>query len=47
MDSAATIAALITGSGSFISQQQSVGRALNNIGSSINYVVVREESKIR
>ena len=38
MDSAATIAALITGSGSFISQQQSVGRALNNIGSSINYV---------
>jgi flagellin len=38
MDSAATIAALITGSGSFISQQHSVGRALNNIGSSINYV---------
>lgn len=38
MDVAATIAALITASGTFINQMNSVGRALNTIGSSINYV---------
>lgn len=38
MNAAATIAALITASGTFINQMNSVGRALNSIGSSINYV---------
>jgi flagellin len=38
MDSAATIAALITASGTFINQMNAVGKALNNIGSSVNYV---------
>lgn len=38
MDAAATIAALITASGTFINMMNSVGRALNTVGSSINYV---------
>lgn len=38
MDSAETIAALITASGTFITQLNAVGQALNTIGSSINYV---------
>lgn len=38
MDGAATIAALITASGTFITQLNAVGKALNTIGSSINYV---------
>jgi flagellin len=38
MDSADTIAALITASGTFINQMNSVGRALNTVGSAINYV---------
>jgi flagellin len=38
MGSAATIAALITASGTFINQMNSVGKALNSIGSSVNYV---------
>jgi|SRR6185437_12501151 len=38
MDSAATIAALITASGTFINQMNAVGKALNAIGSSVNYV---------
>ncbi len=38
MDAAATIAALITATGTFINQMNAVGRALNSIGSSINYV---------
>lgn len=38
MDAAATIAALITATGTFINQMNAVGRALNTIGSSINYV---------
>jgi len=38
MDAAATIAALITATGTFINQMNSVGRALNTIGNSINYV---------
>ena len=41
MDSADTIAALITASGTFINQMNAVGRALNTIGSSINYVANR------
>jgi flagellin len=35
---AASIAALITAGGTFLTQQQSVGTALNAIGSSINFV---------
>lgn len=38
MAGAATVAALITASGTFINQMNSVGQALNTIGSSINYV---------
>jgi len=38
MDSAESIAALITASGTFITQLNAVGQALNTIGSSINYV---------
>jgi len=38
MNSAATIAALITASGTFINQMNAVGKALNAIGSSVNYV---------
>jgi flagellin len=36
--SAAAVAALITAGGSFINQQNSVGKELNTIGNSINYV---------
>jgi flagellin len=35
---AATVAALITATGQFLNQQNSVGTELNSIGSSINYV---------
>ena len=35
---AATVAALITASGTFINMMNSVGKALNKIGASINYV---------
>jgi flagellin len=35
---AATVAALITATGTFLNQQTSVGTELNSIGSSINYV---------
>jgi flagellin len=35
---AASIAALITATGTFINQQAAVGTALNTVGSSINYV---------
>lgn len=38
MDASATIAALITATGTFINQMNSVGQALNTIGSAINYV---------
>lgn len=38
MDSADTIAAMITATGTFINQMNAVGRALNTIGSSVNYV---------
>lgn len=38
MQSASTIAALITASGTFITQMNSIGKELNSIGSSINYV---------
>ncbi len=38
MDSADTIAALITATGTFINQMNAVGQALNTLGSSINYV---------
>jgi hypothetical protein len=38
MGAAATIAALISATGTFINQMNSVGQALNTIGSSINYV---------
>jgi flagellin len=38
MTSAASIAALITASGTFITQMNSVGQALNSIGASVNYV---------
>lgn len=38
MGGAATMAALITASGTFINQLNAVGKALNTIGSSINYV---------
>ena len=35
---AATVAALISATGTFINQMNSVGTALNNIGSAVNYV---------
>jgi flagellin len=38
LGAAATIAALLTASGTFITQMNSVGQALNTIGSSVNYV---------
>ena len=38
MSSAATMAALISASGTFISQQNSLGKALNTLGASVNYV---------
>jgi len=38
MAGAATVAALITATGTFINQMNAVGKALNQIGSSINYV---------
>ena len=38
LSSAATVAALITATGTFLNQQNSLGRELNTIGSSINYV---------
>ncbi len=38
MNGASTIAALITSSGTFVNQQHAVGQALNDIGSSANYV---------
>jgi flagellin len=38
MGGAATIAALITASGTFITQMNAVGKALNTLGGSINYV---------
>ena len=38
MAGAATVAALITATGTFINQMNAVGQALNQIGSSINYV---------
>jgi flagellin len=38
MGASATIAALISATGTFINQMNSVGQALNTIGSSINYV---------
>lgn len=38
MAGSATVAALITASGTFINQMNSVGQALNTIGSSVNYV---------
>lgn len=38
MSSAATMAALISASGTFITQQNSLGKALNTLGASVNYV---------
>ncbi len=38
MGSAATIAALITASGTFINQQNAIGQALNQVGASVNYI---------
>ncbi len=38
MNGASTIAALITASGTFLTQQNSVGQALNTVGSETNYV---------
>ena len=38
MGSSASMAALITASGTFINQMNSVGRAMNTIGSAVNYV---------
>ncbi len=38
MNGAATIAALITASGTFINQQNAVGQALNQLGASVNYI---------
>ena len=38
MDASATIAALITASGTFITQMNSVGKALAGVGSAVNYV---------
>jgi len=38
LQGAATVAALITATGTFLNQQTSVGTELNSIGSSINYV---------
>jgi flagellin len=38
MSSAATIAALITSTGTFINQLNTIGQNLNTVGSSINYV---------
>jgi flagellin len=38
MNGASTIAALITASGTFLTQQNSVGKALNTVGSETNYV---------
>ena len=38
LSSAATVAALITATGTFLNQQNSLGRELPTIGSSINYV---------
>jgi flagellin len=38
LSAAATVAALITATGTFLNQQQAVGTALNTIGSSINYI---------
>jgi flagellin len=38
LQGAATVAALITATGTFLNQQASVGTELNSIGSSINYV---------
>lgn len=38
LGASATVASLITASGTFINQMNSVGQALNKIGSSINYV---------
>ena len=38
MNGASTIAALITASGTFLTQQNSVGKALNTVGAETNYV---------
>jgi flagellin len=38
LSGASTVAALITASGTFISQQNSVGKELNPIGNAVNYV---------
>lgn len=38
MNGASTIAALITANGTFLNQQNSVGKALNTVGSETNYV---------
>ena len=38
MSSAATMAALISASGTFLNQQNALGKALNTIGASVNYV---------
>lgn len=38
MSSAASMAALITATGTFLNQSNSVGKALNQVGSSVNYV---------
>ncbi len=38
MDAAATIAALITASGTFINMQNFIGKSLNAVGSSVNYI---------
>ena len=38
LGSAATVAALITATGTFVSQHNSLGNELNTIGSSVNYV---------
>lgn len=38
MNGASTIAALITAAGTFLNQQNSVGKALNTVGSETNYV---------
>lgn len=38
MNGASTIAALITATGTFLNQQNSVGKALNTVGSETNYV---------
>jgi flagellin len=38
LDNASSVAAMITATGSFITQQNSVGKELNTIGNSINYI---------